>query len=296
MNETAKSGFWDAIDAILIVNLAHRTDRWERLSGTLSQIGVADKIHRIDAIDGKTLPGYLAPPWFRARTPEPVARMKAGSAGCCLSHRKAIAYAREKGFERVLVMEDDAHFLDDLTGPEGDAVAELLREDGQWHMLYLGFYQKLNKHHVARRLTLNSKPFELWRIRGPLMFHATVLHHSVYDRLLHGLPTVANIWSWMTYWGSMDAWIYNRFGRDRNVMIWATMPKLVVQVANYSDICGRVLTTGESEGSHIESKLVPLDYPAFEATLDLTAGEKVLQVLKRSGRVARAWLFGYRKT
>ena len=57
-----------------------------------------------------------------------------------------------------------------------------------------------------------------------------------------------------------------------------------------------MLTTDESEGSHFESKLVPLDYPEFEATLDLTAGERALQTLKRGGRVARAWLFGYRKT
>ena len=295
MTATASTTFWNQIDAILIVNLAHRSDRWERLHGKLTEIGVADKVHRIDAIDGKMLQGFSRAPWFTAQTPEAVARMRAGSAGCCLSHRKAIEYARARGFARVLLMEDDARFLNDLTGREGEMIGEVLADPQRWDMFYLGFYQKRCRYRVMAHEMIDGSPFELWRIRGPLMFHATVLNRRVYDRLLDGLPVEDNIWSWTSYWGSMDAWIQNRFGRSRTVRIWATMPKLVVQHANYSDICGRILTTEESEGSHFEMATIPLDADAFERSLDRSPFEAIHQTLKRTSRVLRARLRGFRK-
>jgi hypothetical protein len=291
----AETTFWSEIDAILVVNLAHRSDRWDRLHARLAEIGVADKLHRIDAIDGKTLPGFREAPWFSDKTPDRVARMRAGTAGCCLSHRKAISYAREQGFDTVLVMEDDANFLSDLTGRDGEIIGSVLADRAAWDMFYLGFYQKLCKHHVAVSESIDGEPFELWRIRGPLMFHATVLNRRIFDRLLNGLPETGEIWSWMSYWGSMDSWIQNRFGRDRSIRIWATMPKLVVQYANYSDICDRVLTTEESEGSHFEMKRVPLDADEFEKCLDRSPLEVLHQTFKRSGRRWRSRLFGYRK-
>lgn len=290
------SKFWDQIDAILIINLKHRTDRWDNLYNKLKEIGVEDKAVKIEAIDGKTLPGYLEKPWFTGKTPDLVSRMKAGSAGCCLSHRKAIAYAKEHGFKRILLMEDDALFNDNLTGREGDLVGEVIENPANWDMFYLGFYQRLNKHHVAVSEQINDEKFELWRIRGPLMFHATVISSDIFDNLLNGLPTESNIWTWMTYWGSIDSWIYNKFGRDRKIKIWATMPKLVVQVANYSDICGRVLSVEESEGSHRKSTLVPLSAEAFEQSIDLRWYEWLYQTFKRSSRLIRARLFGYKKT
>ena len=291
----SSSKFWDQIDAILIVNLAHRTDRWDALTGTLTELGVAEKIHRIDAVNGQALPGFGRAPWFSASTPEQAARIRAGAAGCCLSHTKAIAYARSKGFKRVLIMEDDARFTNDLKGREGELIGDVLAGD-QWDMFYLGFYQKRCNHHVELEEEINGKPFALWRIRGPLMFHATVVHQRIYDRLLEGLPDEPSVWSWISYWGSFDAWIQNRFGRNRAIRIWASMPKLVVQHANYSDICGRVLSTEESEGSHFDMTRIPLSSEAFEKTLDRTFLEVLHQSIKRNGRRLRARLFGFKKS
>lgn len=296
MKTTTSSTFWEQVDAILVINLAHRTDRWEKLYTKLAGIGVADKVHRIDAIYGRSLPGYLERPWFSRRTPEAVARMKAGSAGCCLSHRKAIEFARDRGFRHILLLEDDALFNNDLTGREGELIAEVLADDQLWDMFYLGFYQRLNKHHVAHEETIDGHTFKLMRIRGPLMFHATMINQRIYDRLLDELPSTDNIWSWMTYWGSIDAWIQNRFGRDRTIRIWGTQPRLVVQEANYSDICEYVLSVEESEGTHFKSIMIPLGADAFERCLDLSTLEKAHQVLKRGNRWLRARLLGHKKT
>ena len=290
------SAFWNQIEAILIINMKQRTDRWAGLHKTLAEIGVEDKVIRIEAIDGKILPGYLQKPWFGKRTSPKVASMKAGSAGCTLSHRKAIAYAKMKGFKRILLLEDDALFTNDLNGREGEMIADVISDLSCWDMFYLGFYQRLNKHYVAKSETIDNNKFELWRIRGPLLAHAIVINASIYDKLLEGFPQEKNIWPWITYWGVNDSWIYNKFGRDAKIKIWATMPKLVMQLAGYSDICGRKLTIEESEGRHRTSKLISLDKKQFEHSIDLSLGEQIYQKLKRTSRLIRVRLFGYKKT
>lgn len=291
----ASHRFWDQIDAILIINLRHRNDRWDKLHAKLAEFGVAHKAVRIEAVNGKDLPTYLEKPWFSMRTPEHVARMRSGAAGCCLSHRKAIEHARKCGYGRILLMEDDALFKSDLRGREGELIAGILANKDMWDMFYLGYYQKLNKHYVVITEDLPCGLFELWRIRGPLMFHATVINSTIYDDLLAGLPRRENIWPWIAYWGSIDSWIYNSFGRNPKVRIWATMPKLVVQTPNYSDICGRVLSLEESEGSHRKSTLIPLDAEKFECSIKLGIHELIYQFIKRNGRLFRARLFGFRK-
>jgi GR25 family glycosyltransferase involved in LPS biosynthesis len=297
VGNTKIAPFWDAIDAVLIINLVHRTDRWNRLYKRLEEIGVADKVHRIDAVLGKNLKGYLERPWFRNHTPERVSSLKAGSAGCCLSQKKVIRYAKDHGFKRILMLEDDAMFRDDLNGRQGEMLADVMKDDSAWDMIYLGYYQRHNKHFVARREEVDGKPFELWRIRGPLLNHAIVLNCSIFDAWLEKLPDEENIWPWMTYWGSIDAWVQNKFGRQRKVKIWGTTPRLVVQTPNIkSDIVGRELSVAESEGTHRSITEIPLDEKAFARCINLSPGEHIYQFLKRSGRVIRAYLFGYRKS
>jgi hypothetical protein len=79
------------IDAILYINLEHRTDRKEHVLREIHKLCKDDsKIHRIDAI--KREPGIL---------------------GCGLSHKKALEYARDHPeWRNVLILEDDFTFKD----------------------------------------------------------------------------------------------------------------------------------------------------------------------------------------
>lgn len=296
IRSTTRKGFWACIDAVMVVNLKHRTDRWERMHAILSRHLPEEKIIRVDAEYGKELPGFGDKPWFTQRTSEKVAHMKAGSAGCCLSHRKAIEMAKAAGYERILLMEDDADFYNELDSPEGDMIAELLTNPNSWDMFYLGYYQRLNKFHIVERRVIEGRQFELRRIRGPLMLHAAVIHRRVFDKMLAGLPTKGNIWQWVSYWGSIDAWIYNKFGRKRSVRIWACEPKLIMQVVSYSDICGRPLTVEESIGTHRTTKLVSLTASAFERSIPVRPHTKAYQLYKRAMRVTKDRLLGFRKT
>ena len=79
----------ECIDAILYINLAHRTDRKEHILLELQKWGIdSSKIHRIDAV---------------LKTP--------GALGCGLSHIKALTEAfSHLEWNTVLILEDDFTF------------------------------------------------------------------------------------------------------------------------------------------------------------------------------------------
>ena len=287
--------FWDEVEAILVINMIHRRDRWDTLMEILEKAGVLAKVVRIEAVVGKELPGFGRSPWFSERTPEDVANMKAGAAGCALSHRKAVTYARDHGLKHYLVLEDDARFDDLLLGREGELIAEVIRKPETWDLFYLGFYQRLNVYHTVKAETVGDREFEIRRMRGPLLTHAFLVNSSVYEAMLDDMPTEESVWAWIAYWGSVDSWIYNKFGRSRKVKVWGTMPRLVNQAADFSDISGRVQTEDESRGVHRRSTLIEKDLVGLEKSLDRSIWELLYQFVKRGGRRARARLKGYHK-
>jgi hypothetical protein len=83
------------IDAVLYINLEHRTDRNTELLGELEKAGVpADRIHRIDAIRNKDF----------------------GNLGCSQSHTKAVDFAiAHPEWKRVAILEDDFVFRNAAT-------------------------------------------------------------------------------------------------------------------------------------------------------------------------------------
>lgn len=95
----------EQIDAILYINLAHRTDRKEHVMHEIHKICADDsKVHRIDAI--LTEPGAL---------------------GCGLSHIKALEYAMmHPEWKTVLILEDDFTFHGDDTVALSTALRTLL--------------------------------------------------------------------------------------------------------------------------------------------------------------------------
>ena len=95
----------EQIDAILYINLAHRTDRKEHVIHEIHKICADDsKIHRIDAI--LTEPGAL---------------------GCGLSHIKALEYAMaHPEWKTILILEDDFTFHGEDTASLSTALRSLL--------------------------------------------------------------------------------------------------------------------------------------------------------------------------
>jgi hypothetical protein len=85
----AQGNYSDWFDGILYINLTNRADRQKQILGELEKMQVPQEmIVRIDAVLNETC-GHL---------------------GCTDSHLKALAYAMEKGWNRVLILEDDFVF------------------------------------------------------------------------------------------------------------------------------------------------------------------------------------------
>ena len=107
----------DFFDKVVVINLDRRTDRMERLGAQLDELGI--QYERFSAIDGKA---------------EGIAPMEAGK----LSHLKVI---QELNGEKVLILEDDAHFVDGFQ-ERFDTEMDSLPAD--WDVFYLGVW--LPKH------------------------------------------------------------------------------------------------------------------------------------------------------
>jgi hypothetical protein len=121
-------GIAEYFDHIYCISLARRADRWEQAAAQFAEMGL--EVERFEAVDGRTLEGVPD----RLDLAMPSSSIPA-VVGCSLSHRLALADAAEKGYERVLVLEDDVEFAP-------DADAQFSRYIGQvpddWMMLYLG--------------------------------------------------------------------------------------------------------------------------------------------------------------
>ena len=124
------------MDGILVINLDTSRERMDKFLQDNAETLPLDKVHRLSAVLGRSLPSFGKEPWFTERTAER-ASYWGGAGGCTLSHAKAIAMAKEKGWRNVLIMEDDV-----LTGQHPDALAMLeyaLKNAEGDYMLYLGY-------------------------------------------------------------------------------------------------------------------------------------------------------------
>lgn len=233
MNNT-KISFWDYIDAVCIINLDHRTDRWQNISKSLAHIP-QEKIHRISAVWGKKLPDYKQGPYFKGCTDEE-SLFWAGRAGCLLSHRKCIQYAKEHQWERVLILEDDAEFHDSLSGEIGHMLVDVMQSLGKWHMFFLGCTPYYPVASPVNKINTSYGDVTAARIMGPLCAHCYIVHQSAYDDMLRILPTEANVWEWQANHLSYDSWIANEFGKSSKRIILGCYPNLCSQGLYYSDI------------------------------------------------------------
>jgi len=76
------------LDKIFFINLDHRSDRLAEINGELESHGIADLSERFSAIRHETI----------------------GGVGCGRSHIEVLRLAKERGYSRVLILEDDFMF------------------------------------------------------------------------------------------------------------------------------------------------------------------------------------------
>lgn len=107
------------IDKVFIINLKERTDRRKEIVKELKKANI-DNYEFFDAIRptiediNQWNPNYIEtiPGWFK-RLDKDEQKYRLGALGCLLSHYNVIKECKKRGYQNVLILEDDTKFIFD---------------------------------------------------------------------------------------------------------------------------------------------------------------------------------------
>jgi len=218
---------WNHIDAVLVINLESRPERWERFSDSAKGILPEDKITKFPASLGLAISNYGMAPWFRGK---PRDSRWAGRAGCALSHQRIMMAAVEKNWDIILVLEDDADFIDTNKDELDALLQKLLSERSSWDICYLGFSKTTGPSQSVG--TIENRG--VFKISGCGTTHAYLVNSTARDWLFKHLPNEKTIWPWIAQHRAIDRW-YSR-NLSWNLKILAISPSIVTQASGYSDL------------------------------------------------------------
>jgi glycosyl transferase family 25 len=117
--------FVKALGPLVVINLAHRTDRRREFAAQLSRIGLG-----LDSEGIRLFPAV--------RPSEPGGFRSIGARGCFLSHLEVLRTAAAEGLDHIVVCEDDLDFAEDFAARAPDIVATLSATE--WDILYAGHH------------------------------------------------------------------------------------------------------------------------------------------------------------
>jgi len=145
---------------ILVINLAHRTDRWEAIQKDFAEKGWP-LLHRIDAI--------------KAIDPDP------GWHACKHSHIGCINLAKENNLPWVLILEDDCLPTDDALQRFQDLLPYLWEIRDNWDIFMGGTL------HIKVNSVIQQSP-PIINYKG-LTTHFCLIHQSSYDKIISSLES-----------------------------------------------------------------------------------------------------------
>jgi hypothetical protein len=186
-------------DGIFCLNLDSDRQRWAEAQRRHQQLGIAWQVERFSAV----------------ATPENHHR------GNAMSFRRMVDEARRRGYEHVLILEDDAIFVDDTLGVMR-AAAETLPAI-PWDLCFLGAC-----------VWSQEFPFlpgsAVLQECGPVTCtHAVAIHRRAYDRILADIPDVPDQFEqWLCDWLACDQYLSRRIA-DGTFRAVITSPRLASQ-------------------------------------------------------------------
>lgn len=215
----------DLVDAVFVINLPERTDRRRRMDAVLSSIGMSfdqPNVHLFPAV----------------KVSDPAGFPSAGVHGCFLSHKTVFEKARDAGYQRVLILEDDVEFAQkslDLMA----TLADQLNGSTPNGFFYFGYEDPNAPANYATKhsdtLHLEAKPGRV------VCAHAYVVSSDILDPLIQHLDDCLSGTPGDTELGPMDVdGAFNAF-RRRYPEITATVvePQLAWQRVTHSDLHAR---------------------------------------------------------
>ena len=203
----AAVGPFDYFDGIFCLNLDSQPERWRAARSRHRALGIARRVERFAAV--------------------PI--LENHHQGCALSWRAMIEAAERRGYERVLVLEDEALFLDATLPVLSRAFAEIVGHE--WDLLFLG----------AAVWGQQFPPLPgcvVLRECGPVTTtHAPAVHRRAYERILADVPAGG-----ASFEARRDEWIAidQYFSRQIDAGVFRafiTNPRVATQAAllNYAN-------------------------------------------------------------
>lgn len=184
--------FHQAYDGAYLINLDRRPDRLDHATRQLRRVGI--EATRFPALDCRKL----------GISPEEA---------CSLSHLNVLNLARVRGWQRVLVLEDDVTFADDFN----DRISELrLPHNLGW--FYLG----------ANSVGEEQVSGELWRSKQTLATHAYIFNLNLY-------PIFAPL---LSRSGAVVDVVYRNYQMSTDTFAYMMRPPLAWQRPDESDVQG----------------------------------------------------------
>ena len=140
-----------------------------------------------------------------------------------MSFRQMVAEAQRRGYEHVLILEDDAVFIDSTAAVMQAAAREL--PDLTWDVCFLGACVWSQKFPYLDGSTVLQKC-------GPVTCtHAVALHRDAYDRILADIPAAgAEFDQWLSEWLACDQYLSRRIA-DGTFRAVITSPRVATQPA-----------------------------------------------------------------
>jgi GR25 family glycosyltransferase involved in LPS biosynthesis len=118
----------DYFDKIICINLKRRPDRWAEMEIQLKKHNI--RAIRFEAVDGNPMKWKPYKGCFEGKM-----QSFPGNMGCIASHVNIYKMAKENKWKRVLIIEDDCDFIDNLNEIFNNSINSL---PGDWDLLYFG--------------------------------------------------------------------------------------------------------------------------------------------------------------
>jgi GR25 family glycosyltransferase involved in LPS biosynthesis len=135
---------------VYVINLDRRADRLKRITKQLNDLGISfERFKAIDQIDINS----------------------SGIVACAMSHKAVLQDAILNGYDKILVLEDDALFVDNFKEELNEAMSQV---PDDWQMIYFGS--------AGTRGNMISPRVQ--KSLYALTTHAMAIDKSIYQRLI----------------------------------------------------------------------------------------------------------------
>lgn len=222
----------DFFDNIYCINLSHRTDRWEEVSKEFAKHQLI--VERVEAVNGKEV--------FRTGL-----NRHAGAYGVLLSNVKIFEDAVQKGYRKILILEDDIILNYDINNKFWKKI-EYLPND--WNMLYLGGNSQFSwgnfemisgdKSAVITKENYNTFDYELVKTKWTQSAYAIGYNHNILIDFLNRLKT----------WREPIDVLQPQLQSQEIYKAYVFLPTLIKHKDGYSDIGGGIMNYSKSDANN----------------------------------------------